>query len=207
MLRCGLWLLAKPFLWLLLGLAVSGRQHFPREGPALVAANHNSHVDILALLTAMPWRTLDQVRPVGAADYFLATPMRRFLAMRLLRGIALDRTVARGADPLAPVRAALEAGDILVLFPEGTRGQPEEMGPVKAGLSKLATQCNAPIVPVYLQGAGRILPKGTRVPVPFVCSVLVGPPIAPDGDRAATMEALKAAWGNLRDEAPPLHWH
>ena len=207
MLRCLIWLAVKPILWLALGLAVSGREHLPRRGPALVAANHNSHVDILALLTAMPWRTLDRVRPVGAADYFLATPVRRFLAMRLLRGIALERTVQRGRDPLAPVRAALEAGDILILFPEGTRGRPEEMGPVKAGLSKLAITCEAPVTPVYLQGAGRILPKGTRVPVPFVCSVLVGPPIAPDGDRVALMAALGEAWDGLRATAPPLHWH
>ncbi|MCF3935883.1 1-acyl-sn-glycerol-3-phosphate acyltransferase [Acuticoccus sp. M5D2P5] len=199
--------LLRPVWWLLFGLSVGGRERLPREGPAIVAANHNSHFDILFLLSAFDRRAVQNVRVVGAADYFLATPVLRFVALRLIGLLPIERRVERGAvDPLEGARAALAAGRILIVFPEGTRGAPEEMGRLKSGLTKLVRETGAPIVPVYLQGAGRILPRGARVPVPFTCTMLVGRPIAADGDRAALMARLGAAFARLKAAAPPLHW-
>ncbi|MEM9222022.1 MAG: lysophospholipid acyltransferase family protein [Pseudomonadota bacterium] len=206
MLRASLIVVLRPLLWLLFGLSVGGREHLPRQGPAIVAANHNSHVDILFLLCAFPLRAGRKVVPMGAADYFLATPLLRFVALRILGLLPLERRVRRGADPLEGSRRALEEGRILIVFPEGTRGQPEEMGELKSGLTKLARDASAPIIPVYLQGAGRILPKGARLPVPFLCTMLVAPPIHPQRDRAAMMADLSNAYGALREAAPPLHW-
>jgi len=198
-------LVLRPVLWLLLGLSVGGRRRLPVEGPAIVAANHNSHVDILVLLAAFPHRALLRVRPVAAADYFLASPVLRFIALRLIGILPLDRNARRGA-PLAAARAARAAGHILIVFPEGTRGEPEAFGPLKAGITRLARDAGAPIVPVHLQGAGRILPKGARIPVPFTCTVLVGKPLAPRSDRAALLCDLERAFKALASAAPPLHW-
>ena len=200
----------RPLLWLVLGLSVGGRERLPRRGPAIVAANHNSHVDILVLLAAFRASALQYVVPVAAADYFLATPFLRFVALRLIGILPLERRMGRatrGSDPLAGARAALQAGRILLVFPEGTRGAPEELGALKGGIARLAEDCALPIVPVYVQGAGRILPKGARVPVPFTCTVLVGRPVRPGADRASTLAGLSAAFRTLRAHAPPLHWH
>ena len=206
MLRSVVILTLRPLLWLLLGLSIGGRDRLPTKGPAIVAANHNSHVDILLLLAAFKSRALPQVVPVGAADYFLATRLLRFVSVTLLGILPIDRAARRG-DPLAGARAALEADRILIVFPEGTRGRPEELGALKSGITKLARDANAPIVPVYLQGAGRILPKGARIPVPFTCTMLVGRPIPPSADRAKAMADLAAAFRSLAAAAPPLHWH
>lgn len=206
MLRGILVAVLRPLMWLVFGLSIGGRERLPVTGPAIVAANHNSHVDILFLLCAFPRRALPRVAPVAAADYFLADPVLRFIALRLIGILPLDRTARRG-DPLAAARQALSQGRILIVFPEGTRGAPEELGALKSGISKLARESGAPIVPVYLQGAGRILPKGARLPVPFTSTMLVGRPIAPQQDRAATMAQLGTAFRRLAAAAPPLHWN
>lgn len=199
---------ARPLLWLVFGLAVAGREHLPREGPAIVAANHNSHLDVVLLLSLFAPDALGRVRPLAAADYFLSSRALRFIALRLIGVLPLERTASRqSGDVFAAARQALAEGGILVVFPEGTRGRPEEMGALKAGVAKLARDAEAPIVPVYLQGAGRILPKGARVPVPFAVTALVGEPLAPGSDRAALMRALEASFTRLRAAAPPLHWH
>ncbi len=206
MVRSAFVLALRPLLWLLLGLSIGGRNRLPVKGPAIVAPNHNSHVDILILLAAFRRRALPLVSPVGAADYFKANRVLAFVAYRILGVLPLDRTDRRG-DPLALARDALAAGRILIVFPEGTRGRPEELGPLKSGITRLARDASAPIIPVYLQGAGRILPKGTRIPVPFTSTLLVGRPIAPSDDRAATMTSLASAYRTLAASAPPLHWH
>ena len=159
------------------------------------------------LLYAFHPRALADVVPVAAADYFLASPLLRVFAQKVIGILPLERTVSRRTgDPLAGAFDALAKRKILVVFPEGTRGRPEEMGALKGGLSKLAVAAGVEVVPVYLQGAGRILPKGSRVPVPFTCTALVGAPIG-GSDRAAIMRALGEAFAALKAQAPPLLWH
>ncbi|XWN31417.1 MAG: lysophospholipid acyltransferase family protein [Devosia sp.] len=196
----------RPLLWLLLGFSIADRERLPRKGPAIVAANHNSHLDTIVLLASVPRESLPFVRPVGAADYFMSPPLLRLIAVHLFGILPLERTIKRGSDPLAAPLKALADGAILIIFPEGTRGAPEEVGPLKAGLSRLARESEAPVTPVYLQGAGRILPKGTRVPVPFTCSMMVGEPLTYGGDRAAFMKAFETSLATMKDKAPPLHW-
>lgn len=205
--RVAFLVLLRPLIWVVLGLSAGGREHLPRVGPAIVAANHNSHLDVLALLATMPISALAKVRPVAAADYFGGPGLRRLIALRLLNGIALERVPTRGSDPFAVPLQALSEGDILIIFPEGTRGRPEEMGTIKAGLTKLAKESGAAVTPVYMQGVGRMLPKGTYVPLPFLTTVLAGAPIAAAQDRQDMKRAVEAAFEALKQQAPPLHWH
>ncbi|MCU0882268.1 MAG: 1-acyl-sn-glycerol-3-phosphate acyltransferase [Hyphomonadaceae bacterium] len=205
-------LLVRPVTRLLLGGQVDGREHLPMSGPAILAANHNSHIDTLVLLCLFPTRLLARLRPVAAADHFLKDPVSSWFFRHVVGIIPLQRHVDRaalaaGADVLGEARAALTAGDILIVFPEGTRGAPETLGAFKTGIARLAEACpHAPVIPVYLQGAGRALPRDEKVFLPVNVSVIIGEPVARTDDRKAFVEALRAAIEALKAKAPPLHW-
>lgn len=200
-------LVIRPLALLFTGAEVRHRERLPTTGPAIIAANHNSHVDTALLLSIFHPDVLGKVRPVAAADYFLANPALSWFARRLVGITPISRSVARGDDVLGPAKAALANGDIVVVFPEGSRGRPEEMGPLKAGVARLAEAFpDAPVIPVWLQGAGRVLPKGAVIPVPMNCCVLVGEPLHWTGERQVFMNSLKDALAALGAEAPPLKW-
>ena len=201
-------LVARPAALFLTGVDVVGRENLPTSGPAIIAANHASHVDTLLLLTIFPPRLMARLRPVAAADYFLRGPLIGWFSRKLVGIVPIERHAGGHEDVLAPAREALAAGDIVIIFPEGTRGAgDDELGPLKAGVARLAAACpGAPVTPVWIEGAGRVLPKGAVLPAPMNCTVLAGAPIAWGGDRDAFMEALRASLLRLRRMAPPQRW-
>jgi len=201
--------IAKPIARIFTGADVLGREHLPTRGPAIVVANHNSHVDTILMLTIFPAGALARLRPAAAADYFLANPVIGWFSRHVIGIVPVERAKAgKGADVLAPARAALAAGDIVLIFPEGTRGDASDtMGPLKSGVARLAEAFpEAPVTPVWIAGAGRVLPKGEGVPIPLNCSVHVGPPLHWAGDRDAFMEDVREALEALHAQAPPLRW-
>lgn len=202
-------LVAKPIARFFTGADVIGGQHLPRKGPAIVAANHNSHVDTLLLLTIFPARIVGRVRPAAAADYFLKGAMIGWFSRKVIGIVPVARDRAKsGEDVLAPAREALAQGDIVIVFPEGTRGgATDDMGQLKNGVARLAEAFpDAPVIPVWIQGAGRVLPKGGLIPVPMNCCVLAGEPIRWEGRRARFMESLRNSLLDLKSQAPPLRW-
>ena len=202
-------LVARPLARVFTGVDVVGREHLPTDGPAIVAANHSSHVDTLLMLAIFPGRSVLKVRPAAAADYFLRTPLTSWFSRNIIGIVPVARDKVReGEDVLAPAREALARGEIVVVFPEGTRGSdPDDMGRLKNGVARLAEAFpEAPVVPVWIQGAGRVLPKGAVIPVPMNCWVAAGPPIRWEGRRTAFMEALREGLLALKAEAPPLRW-
>lgn len=202
-------LIAKPLARFFTGADVIGAERLPKAGPAIVAANHNSHVDTLVLLTIFPVGVVSKVRPAAASDYFLRDPVIGWFSRNLVGIVPVARgRVKEGEDVLGPAREALERGDIVIVFPEGTRGDAtDEMGRLKNGVARLAEAFpEAPVIPVWLEGAGRVLPKGALLPVPMNCCVLVGEPIRWEGRRTPFMEALKASLEALKALAPPLRW-
>lgn len=186
-------LVLRPVAFMMLGLTVRGRENLPRSGPAIVIANHNSHLDTLVLLSLMPLGQLDQVRPVAAADYFLKNRYLAWFSLNLLNILPLERGQAsRGEDPLAESAAALDRGDILIVFPEGSRGSAEVMGKFKGGVARLKERYpDVPVIPVFLQGAGKALPRGEIVLVPVVVDAVVGTPLAWSGNRATFTQAME----------------
>ena len=201
-------MIARPIARIFTGADIVGREKLPLKGPAILVANHASHVDTVLLLTIYPSKALDRVRPAAAADYFLKGRLMSWFSRNILAIVPVARDRAgSGEDVLAPAREALAAGDIVLIFPEGTRGDGEEMSKLKSGVARLAAAFpDAPVTPIWLQGAGRVLPKGAHVPVPLNCTVLVGDAIRWRGDRPAFMEEMRVALEALKALAPPQRW-
>ena len=187
-------LIVRPLVLLVMGIHVSGRERLPAAGPCIVAANHNSHLDALVLLCLFPLARLGDVRPVAAADYFFKTRLRAWFAKRVIGIIPLRRHPGPGGgDPLAGVRSALEAKQTVIFFPEGSRGEPERMAPFKRGVAHLAKAFpEVPVVPVFIRGAGKSLPRNEALLVPFIIDVAIGEPLYYRyGGCAAFTEALE----------------
>ncbi|WP_456452385.1 lysophospholipid acyltransferase family protein [Hydrogenimonas sp.] len=173
-------LLIRPLLLFVSGIRVRGLERLPAEGPALLVANHNSHLDTLALMSLFPLRTLPRVRPVAARDYFFATPLRRFVAQKLIGILPLERQrVQKSAGhPLKPLAQALDEGNILILYPEGSRGEPGELRPFKSGFAHLAKmRPEVPVIPVKISGTDRSLPKDEALWVPFILDIEILEPM------------------------------
>lgn len=199
------WLLAKPFVSLVLGTRVHGLKKLPASGPAILAANHNSHLDTLVLVTLFPTRLLPKLRPVGADDYFLQGRFRRWFALRVARVLPIDREPhAKQIHPLTPCLEALDRGEILIVFPEGSRGEPEARGPFKTGIAHLAkSRPCVPVHPVCLGGTGLALPKGEALFVPRVCRLSIGDPLHWTGDKHAFMRELASRFDTLEAQIAP----
>ncbi len=169
-------------------------------GPAMVIANHNSHLDLPVILSLFRFRDRLRMRPVAAADYFCRSRLSRWIVLRVLGAIPIQRGSWRRCDghPLANCFAALERGDILVLFPEGTRGEPERLACFKTGIAHLSKRYpEVPVVPLFIRGTGRSLPKGAIIPLPVCGEVQVGKPLTWTGDRRSLMAAIETEVARL----------
>jgi len=197
----------KTVVMIVLGLNVRHRERLPQQGPAIVVANHNSHLDTMVLITALPSHLLPIIRPVAAMDYFLRNPLLAWFALKIVGILPIARKKEGGEDPLADCGEALKAGQILIFFPEGSRGEPEHLAAFKKGISYLAEQHpDVPVYPVYMHGLGKALPRGEALLVPFFCDVFVGEPMSWGNDREAYMAALDERMQQLAAEGRFPSW-
>lgn len=182
---------------LLVGARADWQGSLPEPRCRVYFANHASHADTVAIIVALPARLRERTHPVAALDYWGGSALRRFIALKLLRAVLIDRKGdPKQQDPLAPLVPILEAGESLVIFPEGTRGSGEEVGAFRSGLFHLAQRCpQAELVPVYLDNLARIMPKGSFLPVPITCTARFGAPLRPEPgeDKAGFLERARAA--------------
>lgn len=201
-------LLVRPVVLLVIGLRVRGRERLPVRGPAIVAANHNSHLDTLVLMSLFPMRMLDRLRPVAAADYFLRNRVLAWFALRIMGVLPIKRRgESMHEDVLQGVSESLARGDVVLLFPEGSRGEPERISGFKTGVAHLAKRHpEVPVIPIFLHGLGKALPKGEALLVPFFCDVLVGEAFRWEGDRMRFMDILNARMEALASEGSFPPW-
>jgi 1-acyl-sn-glycerol-3-phosphate acyltransferase len=193
-------LVARPFMALFIGLRVRGREHLPKSGPFILIANHSSHLDTVSLLSLFPITQLRNIRPVAAADYFERKKYISVLTKTLFNILPIARKdITPENNPLRQMQAALAAGQSLIIFPEGTRGSGEEVGPFRSGIAHVIEKSpGVPGLPAYLVNMGRSLPKGEHIPVPFFCEVRLGAPRVLHGSRTEIIQALEAAVRELK---------
>jgi len=180
-------LVVRPLVLIVLGLNIRNINKLPRKGPAVIAANHNSHLDTIVLMSLFPLSIIHKLRPVAAADYFLSNKWLAWFSLNVIGIIPLNRADHVKREQLfSDCHKALDNGDILILFPEGTRGEPEQYGKPKKGLYYLVEdRPDTLITPIVMHGLGRALPRGEALLVPFNCDVVVGDvlPIADDPEQ------------------------
>lgn len=185
--------IVKPIVFVVLGLNIKGREKLPLEGGAVIAPNHNSHLDTLVIMSLYPLSKIDKIRPVAAADYFMRNKFVSWISTYRIGIIPLDRTGASSQEELfKEPHEALDNKDILILFPEGSRGKPEQMTRLKKGLFYLLKdKKDIPIIPIAMQGLGNSLPKGEALFVPFNCQVVIGESINIPENSQTLNETLK----------------
>lgn len=199
-------LIVRPVLLIILGMNVRGRENLPKTGPAIITANHNSHLDTLTLIALFPLKMLPKLRPVAAADYFLKNKWLAWFALNIIGILPLQRG-GISKNPLEDMEKALDNGDILILFPEGSRGEPEQLTDFKRGVAFLAkARPDVPVHPVFMHGLGKALPKGSMILVPFNCDVFAGEAFSYEGDVKAFMAALQQRMNALADEGDFPPW-
>lgn len=150
-------------------LHVDGEKFVPREGPAILAANHVSYIDPIIIGIAVR-------RPI----HFMAKKelFRSRLVGWLLRQFGAFPINRHRINLQAFKRAAslLNAGEIVAIFPEGTRGDGVQLRPAKPGIGLIAARTGAPVIPVLHRGTEKVLPRGAWLPRPHRITVKFGAP-------------------------------
>ena len=168
--------------WLLIGLArcftgilIYGQRTW-KPGAKIYFANHTSHLDLLVILSVFPHGLRARLHPLAALDYWSRGWLRRYLSQKVLRCVLLDRrNPSHALKSLQEVAKLLKNGESILIFPEGTRGNGETIGRFHSGLHHLLSMTpEVPIVPVYLGGLAKTLPKGEFLPAPNMSKIVLG---------------------------------
>lgn len=153
---------------------VEGLEHVPASGPAVLVANHSSFFDHFLLAASVAGRRSGRIYFLAKQESF-STRLGR-LWFRSVGAIPVDRVNPK-PETLREIRRVLSAGDMLCVYPEGTRGPGWPLLPFKTGAVRFGLTFGAPIVPVGIWGAQDILPKGTRIPRRAEARVIFGRPL------------------------------
>jgi len=167
---------------------VVGKENVPRTGGAVLAGNHVSHMDPVLLWEFAPRRPHFMAKS-ELFKGFIGWVITQLYAFPVVRGSA-DRTAIATATKL------LEDGEIVGIFPEGTRSSDGTAGEAHGGVSFIAMRAGVPVVPVAIVGTDKVLPRGRKFPRPARVTIKFGTPIdtaaSADGTRKERMEALTA---------------
>jgi 1-acyl-sn-glycerol-3-phosphate acyltransferase len=169
------------FFKIIIGVRYIGEKKLIKHQQFVMVANHNSHADGVTLMTSVPVDRLAITYPVAAEDYFGKSKLSAFLSWFLINLLLIPRKRDEKnpkRDPISILDSYLKNGKSLIFFPEGSRGKAGKIQGFKKGLGYLMKEnMNIPIIPVYLEGIGRVLPKGNKIMLPGITKIYFGNPI------------------------------
>lgn len=155
-------------------LQVEGRDKLPDSGSFILVCNHTSHLDTLCMMCAVPLAKIHRTFPAAAADYFFSSLPRSAISAVLINALPFNRE-AKGAESLAVCAKLLEnEGNVLIIFPEGTRTTTGEMGRFRSGIGRLVAGTDLAVLPCHLEGGLRAWPKGKLVARPRKLRLRIG---------------------------------
>ncbi len=168
------------FLKYIVGVTFDNAKFLLEEEQFIIVANHNSHLDTMTLMASLPSKIIDKVKPVAAGDHFGKTKLKGRLTSFFVNALLIKRGRDRANpenDPINRMIKELDDGYSLILFPEGTRGEPEKEQPLKKGIGIiLSLRPEIVYVPAYMKGMGQAMPKGDSLIVPFNSTLKFGKP-------------------------------
>jgi len=173
------------------------------DQPAILMANHESYLDVPAIIASSPV----PLRFVARKEVFKTPIMGQ--AMWVTGQIAIDRSNREQAiASLSAAAKRIASGRTVLVFPEGTRSANGELGPFKKGGFMLALESGAPIIPVGLSGTRDLVPRGSWMYQPSRVGVVMGDPIETRDmtldDREALIEQVRDAIGRARSQAEQI---
>ena len=167
------------FLKIFIGLKYINRKTLKNKKQFILIANHNSHMDTMAIMSAIPSRYIHKVHPIAAVDFFGGSLLNKILMRYLVNAtlIKRDRNDTEN-DPIDAMDKMIKKYRSLILYPEGSRGTPGIMTNFKKGLAYLIQRNpSIKVIPVYLNNIYKTLPKGRKLIIPYNCSIEFGEPI------------------------------
>ncbi|MEX1218729.1 MAG: lysophospholipid acyltransferase family protein [Acidimicrobiales bacterium] len=200
--------LMKPVVDLLATPTVHGTDRLnDLDGPVIFAANHHSHVDTPLMMTAIPEPWRNRLFIGAAADYWFTNRITSPLSALAIGAIPVERTkVSRKA--IDQSLELLKENWSMLIFPEGARSPDGWARPFTSGAAFLSSHSGVPVVPVYLHGTNKVLPKGKNFPRPARTSVIFGSPMqSADGEDSRAFSArIQSAVAALGDESATNWW-
>ncbi|MEP6811141.1 MAG: lysophospholipid acyltransferase family protein [Chthoniobacterales bacterium] len=155
---------------------IVGIENVRREGSFVMVANHASHLDTVCLLAALPFRRLHRAFPAAAADYFFKSVPRTWIASIVVNALPFARS-AQVRQSLVICRELLaNRGNVLIIFPEGTRSITGAIQEFKPGIGALVAGRDIDVLPCYVEGAFAAWPKGRNLPRPKKVRLIIGAP-------------------------------
>lgn len=178
-------ILMRTFLRVIVGVHFRNRDAIRKQEQFIIVANHNSHLDTMCALSAIPWRMLWKTHPIAAGDYFGQSPVKAFFTRFFVNAILIPRSRPKegevGPDPIQLMIDQIDRGHSLILFPEGSRGEPEKFQKFKRGIGILLEQRpHVVVIPAFMKGLGKALGKGQTLLIPTNSVVIFGEPTTCD---------------------------
>ena len=168
----------RPLFWITCRPTVTGRENVPLTGPVMIATNHLSFIDSIAIPLVAPRR----VGYLAKAEYWQGRGVSGWLQRALftaLGALPVERGTHRAAQAaLDTALGVLQGGGAFGIYPEGTRSRDGRLARGKTGVAWLALTAECPVVPVAVAGTERIQPVGARWPRPHRVSIAFGRPLS-----------------------------
>ena len=170
------------------------------EKQFIIVANHNSHLDTMTLMASLPSKILPKVKPVAAADYFGNTKLKEKMSNYFINTLLISRS--EGSNAIRQMKKALDEGYSLIVFPEGTRGNPDEEQELKPGIALLLSLCpQIKYVPAYMVGMGKAMPKNDNLIIPYESSLIYGEPrLIESEDKKEILKQLEQDFKILKEK-------